>query len=89
MDLKIYNRSGLASKNGISIRNKVGVIDNLYRGECMGFFQNEDRVPYTINPGDRVAQMVVERRLDVNIVTIDELSDTDRGDRGFGSTGKN
>jgi dUTP pyrophosphatase len=55
----------------------------------MGFFQNEDRVPYTINPGDRVAQMVVERRLDVNIITVDELSDTDRGDRGFGSTGKN
>lgn len=89
MDVKIYNRSGLASKYGIRIRNNVGVIDTTYNGECMGVFENISKEPYTINPGDRVAQMVVEKRLDIDIISVDVLEDTDRGINGFGSTGKN
>lgn len=89
LDAKIYNRSGLSSKYGVGIRNRVGVIDNTYRGELMGFFVNEGTEPYTINPGDRVAQLVIEKRVDIDVVKVDHLEDTVRGSGGFNSTGKN
>lgn len=88
MDFKIYNRSGLASKHGVRIRNCVGITDCTYRGEVMGFFINDGEFSYTINPGDRVAQLVAEKRLDVEVVTVDKLSDTIRDEGGFGSTGR-
>ena len=89
MDIKLYARSGLASKHGVGLRNFVGVVDSTYRGQVMGAFVNLGSENYTINPGDRVAQMVVEKRLDVDIVPVDELDDTERGEGGFNSTGKN
>ena len=88
MDAKIYNRSGLSSKHGVGIRNRVGVIDFAYKGELMGFFINEGTSPYTIEPGEKVSQLVVEKRIDVKPVKVSQLSDTVRGDSGFGSTGK-
>lgn len=88
MYLEIFNRSGLSSKNGVRIRNNVGVIDNAYRGQIMGFFENCGDRPYTIEPGERVTQMIVKNKIDVNIVKVDEVCDTERGSDGFGSTGK-
>lgn len=89
MDMKIYPRSGIGTKNGVVPRNLVGIIDNTYRGQVMGKFVNIDKEPFTINPGDRIVQAVIEKRLDVNIRTVTELSETQRGENGFNSTGKN
>ena len=86
MYVEIFNRSGLSCKYGISIRNGVGVIDYAYRKEMMGFFKNTSKSPYTIEPGERVAQMVLKQRMDIKLVTVDSVEDTGRG--GFGSTGK-
>jgi len=89
MDMKIYCRSGLALKQGVGILNSVGVVDNHYRGELMNRFVNLGRSPYTIQPGERVAQLVVEKRMDVNLVETNILDeDTDRGIGGFGHSGK-
>jgi len=89
MDMKIFCRSGLALKQGVGILNSVGVIDNHYRGELMNRFVNLGRCPYTIQPGERVAQMVIEKRLDVSITEVDVWNEeTDRGAGGFGHSGK-
>jgi dUTP pyrophosphatase len=87
MYVEIFNRSGLSCKHGVSIRNAVGIIDYGYRKELMGFYKNISRRPYTIQPGERVAQMVLKQRMDVKLVTVDHVKDTGRG--GFGSTGRN
>lgn len=91
MDVKIYPRSGLASKHGITLLNSVGVIDNHYTGEIMGMFINLSNnlfSSYTIMPGERVAQLIVEKRLDVDLIQVEKVKETDRNDGGFGSTGK-
>jgi len=87
-DVKIYNRSGTSGKNGLFLRNCTGVVDNAYTGQCMGYFVNLSRKPYTIQPGEKIAQIVIENRLDVDIIRVDELDQTERGEDGFGSTGK-
>jgi dUTP pyrophosphatase len=87
MDVKIYPRSGLASKYGITLINSVGIIDNHYTGEVMGMFINKQYIPYTINPGDRVAQLIVEKRLSVDLIKVSKVDETARGEGGFGSTG--
>ena len=84
----LYARSGLGVKHGICLSNGVGVIDSDYRGEiCVGLCNVSDK-PYVIEPCERVAQMVSAPVLTPDIVEADELSDTSRGDGGFGSTGK-
>ncbi len=84
----IYARSGLAIKHGIGLLNSVGVIDSDYRGEiCVGVI-NQLKEPYTIQPFERVAQMVIQPVALPELVEVDELDDTDRGAGGFGSTGK-
>lgn len=84
----LYARSGLGVKHGICLSNGVGVIDSDYRGEiCVGLCNVSDK-PYVIEPCERVAQMVIAPVLTPDIVEADELSDTSRGDGGFGSTGK-
>ena len=84
----LYARSGLGVKHGVCLSNGVGVIDSDYRGEiCVGLCNVSDK-PYVIEPGERVAQMVVAPVLTPEIVEADELGDTDRGEGGFGSTGK-
>ena len=84
----IFARSGLGIKHGIAPANCVGVIDSDYRGEvCVGLhtYATEE---YTVNPGDRVAQMAIMPVAAANFVVAKELDDTDRGAGGFGSTGK-
>lgn len=83
----IYARSGLAIKHGIGLLNSVGVIDSDYRGEiCVGVIKQTDP-EYTIEPFERIAQMVIEPVELPEIVEVQDLDDTDRGAGGFGSTG--
>lgn len=83
----IYARSGLAIKHGIGLLNSVGVIDSDYRGEiCVGVIKQTDP-EYTIEPFERIAQMVIEPVALPEIVEVETLDDTDRGAGGFGSTG--
>lgn len=85
----IYARSGLGIKHGICLSNGVGVIDSDYRGEvCVGLCNVSDE-PYTITPNERVAQMVIAPVSMMDVVEVEEVSDTIRGEGGFGSTGKN
>ena len=83
----IYGRSGLATKRGLAPANKVGVIDSDYRGEIMVSLYNQSDMPQKIEPGERIAQMVITPYIQGVFNEVDELSDTDRGEGGFGSTG--
>ena len=84
----IYARSGLAIKHGIAPANCVGVIDSDYRGEvCVGLL-NQTENEFTIEPDERIAQMVIAPVILPEIEVVDELDDTARGAGGFGSTGK-
>lgn len=84
----IHSRSGLAIKHGIALLNSVGVIDSDYRGEvCVGVVKLTEE-PYTIQPFERVAQMVIKPVELPEIVEVEELDDTERGAGGFGSTGR-
>ena len=84
----VYARSGLAIKHGIGLLNSVGVIDSDYRGEiCVGVI-NQLKEPYTIQPFERIAQMVIQPVALPELVEVDELDNTDRCAGGFGSTGK-
>lgn len=83
----VYARSGLAIKHGIGLLNSVGVIDSDYRGEiCVGVI-NQLKEPYTIEPFERIAQMVIKPVELPELVEVDDLDETDRGAGGFGSTG--
>lgn len=84
----VFARSGLGVKHGICLSNGVGVIDSDYRGEIRVGLINLSDVPYTIHPGDRVAQLAVMPVTQATIVQAAELDETDRGEGGFGSTGK-
>lgn len=83
----IYARSGLATKKGLAPANKVGVVDADYRGEIMVALHNHSLVDASIEPGERIAQMVIAPFLTANFIVADELEDTVRGAGGFGSTG--
>ncbi len=83
----IYARSGLASKKGLAPANKVGVVDADYRGEIMVALHNHSNVAATVEPGERIAQMVIAPFLKAEYNLVEELSDTVRGTGGFGSTG--
>ena len=85
----IFARSGLACKRGLAPANKVGVIDADYRGEIMVALHNHGDVAQTVDPGDRVAQLVIMPIVTAALVEVDSLDDTARGAGGFGSTGKN
>ena len=83
----VYARSGLAIKHGIGLLNSVGVIDSDYRGEiCVGVI-NQLKEPYTIEPFERIAQMVIQPVALPDLVEVESLDETDRGAGGFGSTG--
>ena len=83
----IHARSGLATKRHLAPANKVGVIDSDYRGEVMVSLHNHSTEPQTVEPGERIAQMVIMPYLAAQFYEADELSDTARGAGGFGSTG--
>ncbi len=84
----LYARSGLGVKHGICLSNGVGVIDSDYRGEiCAGICNVSDK-PYTIEPDERICQMVIAPVFVPDIVEVTELGSTERGEGRFGSTGK-
>ena len=84
----VYARSGLASKKGLAPANKVGVIDSDYRGEVMVALHNHSAQAAVVEPGERIAQLVVVPVLRAAFAEADALSDTVRGEGGFGSTGR-
>lgn len=84
----IYARSGLASKKGLAPANKVGVVDCDYRGEVMVALHNHGQEAKTISHGERIAQMVIAPYITVDYTEAEQLSDTVRGEGGFGSTGE-
>ncbi len=84
----LFARSGLGIKSGITIPNCVGVIDSDYRGEIIVALVNLSDADYTVQPGDRVAQLVVMPVVQAQLSIVDELDETERGAGGFGSTGK-
>ena len=83
----IFARSGLASKRSLRPANCVGVIDSDYRGEIICAVHNDSDEPQTIEPGERIAQLVVMPYLSVTFEEVETLSETARGTGGFGSTG--
>ena len=84
----VFARSGLGIKHGVAPSNCVGVIDSDYRGEVMVGLQNSGDTDYTIQPGDRIAQLMVIPVVQAQVRMVDELDETRRGSGGFGSTGK-
>jgi dUTP pyrophosphatase len=84
----IYARSGLACKRDLAPANKVGVIDSDYRGEIMVALHNHGDTVQTVLSGERIAQMVITPFVKTEYVEAEELSDTVRGEGGFGSTGR-
>ncbi len=87
-EAQVRPRSGLAIKHGITVLNAPGTIDADYRGEIMVILINLSNEPFTIHHGDRIAQMVIARHETVELIEVQELSDTKRGTGGFGHTGK-
>ena len=87
-EAQIRPRSGLAAKHGISIVNAPGTIDADYRGEIKVLLVNLSTEPFTVNPGERIAQMVVARHEKVEWIEAQALDETERGAGGFGSTGR-
>ncbi len=84
----VFPRSGIAIKHGIGLLNSVGVIDSDYRGEIMVGVINQISESYTIEPGERIAQMVIMPVSTMPVIEVDELDETSRGAGGFGSTGR-
>ncbi|MBR4098610.1 MAG: dUTP diphosphatase [Clostridium sp.] len=84
----VFARSGLGIKHGVAPANCVGVIDSDYRGEVLVGLQNSGDAEYTIQPGDRIAQMMITPVIQAQVTLTDQLDDTARGAGGFGSTGK-
>ncbi|MBQ8146103.1 MAG: dUTP diphosphatase [Clostridia bacterium] len=83
----IYARSGLASKRGLAPANKVGVVDCDYRGEIMVALHNHSSEAQAVSPKERIAQMVIAPYITAEFDVVDTLSETARGNGGFGSTG--
>ena len=87
-EAQVRPRSGLSIKHGITLINCVGTVDEDYRGELCVPVVNLSNEAYTIQPGERIAQMVIAHVEQAKIEIVEELSDTERGVGGFGSTGK-
>ena len=84
----VFARSGLGIKHGVAPANCVGVIDSDYRGEIMVGLHNAGESDYTVQPGDRIAQLMVVPVVQAQVQMVEELDDTARGAGGFGSTGR-
>lgn len=83
----IAGRSGLGAKHGITLSNGIGVIDSDYRGEISVTLTNHSDVPFTVNDGDRIAQMMFLPVICADFIESETLDETERGAGGFGSTG--
>lgn len=86
-EIQVRPRSGLAAKNGVTVLNTPGTIDSDYRGEMKVILINTGSEPFTVNSGDRIAQLVVVPVVQADFVPSGTLSQTERGAGGFGSTG--
>lgn len=86
-EAQVRPRSGLALKHGISVLNTPGTIDADYRGELKVLLVNFSAEPFVVNPGERIAQMVVARHEKADFIVVDELDETERGAGGYGHTG--
>ena len=84
----VFARSGLGIKRGVCLSNGVGVIDSDYRGEIGVGLVNLGDAPYTVQPGDRIAQLMVVPVVQPAVTVVDDLDETERGAGGFGSTGR-
>ena len=84
----IYARSSMGTKRGLAPANKVGVVDSDYRGEIKVVLLNHSKQPQTLEAGERIAQFVITPVLTPSYEEVEDLTDTDRGVGGFGSTGK-
>ena len=88
LEAQVRSRSGLALKHGIVVLNAPGTIDADYRGEIGVIIANLSKEDFIINPGDRIAQLVISRYVTMNAVVVDKIpNDTERGDGGYGHTG--
>lgn len=87
-EAQVRPRSGLALKQGITCLNSPGTVDADYRGELKIILINLSNEPQVIHPGDRIAQMVIQKVEQVTLVQVNEISSTNRGEGGFGHTGK-
>lgn len=87
-EAQIRPRSGLAAKHGVTVLNSPGTIDADYRGEIKVILVNLSDTPFVVNPGERIAQMVIARYEHVEWDEVETLDGTDRGEGGFGSTGR-
>jgi dUTP pyrophosphatase len=87
-EAQVRPRSGLAAKHGITVLNSPGTVDADYRGEINVLLINHGEAPFPIRRGERIAQMVIAPVTQAQLVAVTELSTTDRGSGGFGSTGR-
>lgn len=87
-EVQVRPRSGLAIKHGITLVNTPGTIDSDYRGEIKIILINLSKERYTINPGERIGQLVLQKVYKMQLESVNELSETERADGGFGHTGK-
>ena len=87
-EAQVRPRSGLAREHGVTVVNSPGTIDADYRGEIAILLINHGTKPVMVKPGDRIAQLVIAPVARAQLVEVDELSETPRGDGGFGSTGR-
>ena len=87
-EAQVRPRSGLAAKHGVTVLNSPGTIDADYRGEISVILVNHGEAPFAIRRGERIAQMVIAQVVQAKLVPVANLSTTDRGSGGFGSTGQ-
>ena len=87
-EAQIRPRSGLAFKNGLTVLNSPGTVDADYRGEVKVILVNLSKEDFTINDGERIAQMIIAKHEQAEWIEVQELLETERGAGGFGSTGK-
>jgi dUTP pyrophosphatase len=87
-EVQIRPRSGLALKHGVTVLNSPGTIDSDYRGEIKVVLINHSKIPFTVNNGERIAQMVVNKHESISWSIKENLTKTERGSGGYGHTGK-
>ena len=85
----VHPRSGLAHKNGITVLNTPGTVDAGYRGEIAVNLYNTTDTDFAVEPGDRIAQLVIQQVERAHFIQVEKLPESDRGEGGHGSTGKN
>lgn len=88
-EAQVRPRSGLALKHGITVLNTPGTVDADYRGEIGVVLVNLSNEPFTVEPGERIAQMVIAKHEQAEFVVVEELDETERGAGGYGHTGTN